>query len=356
MVGLHRFHIVVVTLCVSCLLIAAMYVAYEPPPPQQQQQQQAVATTAPAPARAAITAPIASAPPRVARNPAGGVAVTTTGPGGATAIREDCDDMLVDVPLSPLEMELKRLLAITLAVLREKGLTGWAADGTLLGLVRNGRVATDRDLDFQLHSTYQWCASHLASLKSAFEKHTPLRMFKVVYAKYRGQKIGRYAMVRMPAVHGTFGTGVDFNCVYTDDPDGYTMHVHRGTVERIPPEAFPLRMCLGYGMAVPCPRDAMAVLSMFRPRYDGCMVFPHCTGDPLISTKRCLSPHPPMARARFVETTERLEECGWVSLAKHFKQEPACAELMRIGDAGSECKPAENGARWPTCFLQKYEG
>jgi hypothetical protein len=268
-----------------------------------------------------------------------------------------CDDVLPDIPLSPLEEELRRLLIMTVDVLREKEYIGWPADGTLLGLIRNGRVATDRDIDYQIHATYQTCANILASLKPMFEKRTKIRMFKIVYGKYRGQKIGRYAMVRMPPRYGDFGTGVDFNCVYTDDPSGnYKMHVHKGTIETIPKEAYPLKLCLGYGMAIPCPSNPMAVLNMFAPRYDGCMLFPHCLGDPLRGGhKKCLSPHPPMKRQRFLDVVNKLDQCGWVSLAQHAKDELACDHMLKAGDSANMCQEVP-GARWPMCFMQPYVG
>jgi hypothetical protein len=269
-----------------------------------------------------------------------------------------CDEVLPEVPLSPLEQELRRILEMTVDILRERNLVGWPADGTLLGLVRNGRVMTDRDIDFNIHSTYTWCSSHLHSLKSAFEKRTKIRMFKVVHTKRNGQKIGRYAMVRMPPVYGTFGTGVDLNCVYEDDAQNLRMHVHSGTLEVIPAEAFPLGFCLGYGLAIPCPRDPMAVLDMFRPRYDGCMVFPHCTGDPRFGTKKCLSPHPPLKpRRRFLDVVEKLDQCGWVSLKRHASTHASCAEMLEPGaEAKEQCGGLDNPKqRWPICFLQGYK-
>ena len=274
------------------------------------------------------------------------------------AFQNGCGNMLPDVPLTPLEEELRYLLEMTTEILHEKKLIGWPADGTLLGLVRNGRVATDRDIDYQIHSTYQWCANHLHSLKAAFEARTKIRMFKVVHGKFKGKKIGRYAMVRMPPKYGDFGTGIDFNCVYTDGGEGhYTMHVHKGTIEKIPAQAFPLKFCLAYGRPIPCPQDPMAVLGMFTPRYDGCMIFPHCTGDPLKhgKNKKCLTPHYPLPRKEFAEVVKKLDSCGWVSLKKHMEEESQCNMMLEDGDQANKCEKIQ-GWKYPLCFLQGFIG
>lgn len=270
--------------------------------------------------------------------------------------------MLPGIPLSPLERELRRLLEMTIDILREKNIVGWPADGTLLGLVRNGRIMTDRDIDFNIHSTFRWCEQTLASLRGAFAKRGKVRMFKIAYARWNGIKIGRYAMVRMPPVYGKFGTGVDFNCVYTDVADKLQMHVHKGSLEVIPNHAMkmPLGFCLGYGLAIPCPHDPMAILNMFKPRYDGCMLFPHCTGDPLYGTKKCLTPHPPLSpRTKFVDVVDKLTQCGWVNLKKHSETESLCKEMLNPLSAAAQsekCMPKEDPVqKWPTCFLQGYK-
>jgi hypothetical protein len=330
----------------ALLLIVFAWAPVDPAPVPPNTDVHAGATTGEPGAVGVAAWPQTGLPERVS------AAAASVAPG---AIAAGCENVLEDVPLSDLERELRRLLAITLEVLAEKGLTGWAADGTLLGMARNGRVATDRDLDFQIESSYRWCENHLLSLREAFERRTTVRMFKVVYGRWHGIKIGRYAMVRTQPAFGTFGTGVDFNCVYGDEKP-HTMHVHRGTIEPIPDVAYPLGFCLAYGMPVRCPRDPMAVLGMFAPRYSGCMVFPHCTGDPAFGGhKRCLAPHPPLPRPRFVEAMRKLESCGWVSLAKHFAEEPLCAQMLAAGDSGNKCQ-AVAGARWPMCFLQSYNG
>ena len=265
----------------------------------------------------------------------------------------DCLAPVAPFPLAPLEREIDRIYRVTEAVMRDLNATYWPTDGTLLGMMRNGRVATDRDIDLQIHATYATCRSLLASLGPAFEKHVgKLKSFKVVTAKHpkTRAKIGRYAMVRMFRKHGTFDTGADFNCVFTDEPSQFRFYVHRGTLEPVPMTVYPLGTCLLYGRSVPCPADGYAVLDALKPRYAGCMVFPHCVGDPTVSAKACLSPHPPYPMQQFVDWTMALQRCGHTSLGPHYRAEPACARMMA---APHRC---DNATAAATCFLQAFKG
>jgi hypothetical protein len=228
--------------------------------------------------------------------------------------------------------------------------TYWPTDGTLLGLMRNGRVSTDRDLDYQIHSTYEGCSALLGSLKARFEQRARIKSFKVVKVKVNGRKIGRYAMVRLFREHGTFDTGPDFNCVYMDIPTAPKFFTHRGVLTIVPHSVYPLGWCLMYGVAIPCPADGMAVLTALKPRYDGCMVFPHCTGDPNFSTRRCLSPHPSFPNQRFVESTTALARCGFTSLRQHFEHEKTCKELLH------QTPKCESIGDSNVCFLQQFDG
>merc|ERR1712000_12942 len=120
-------------------------------------------------------------------------------------------------------------------------------------------------------------------------------------------------------------------------------------------QAFPLKFCLAYNRPIPCPRDPMAILGMFSPRYDGCMVYPHCRGDPLKhgKSKKCLTPHPPMSRQKFVDTVKKLDGCGWVSLKKHMDEESSCSRMLEAGDAANKCEKMR-GWDSPLCFLQSF--
>lgn len=255
-----------------------------------------------------------------------------------------------DYPLVPLEQELDRIWDITEKVMRKANATYWPTDGTLLGLMRNGRVTTDRDLDFQVHSTYDSCYSFLAGLKSLFEQHAKIKSFKVVKAKYNGKKIGRYVMVRLFRKFGTFDTGPDFNCVYMD---GKTPHffTHRGILTPVPSQVFPLGRCLAYNRTVLCPKDGYSVLESLAPRYVGCMVFPHCFGNPLHSSKKCLSPHPRMPLTYFVNSTRRMQRCGFANLAKHFENEKSCRLMLESRTEHCEIIDGDH-----ICFLQKFDG
>ena len=258
-----------------------------------------------------------------------------------------------DVPLSGLEKEIVRIWNISAAVMEEVGATFWPTDGTLLGLMRNGRVATDRDIDLQIHTTKDRCAALLSSLKPYFTKRCDLQSFKVVSVKHEGKKIGRYAMVRMHRKFGTFSTGVDFNCVYTDDPEKPMFFTHRGVYTPVPKAVYPLGKCLFYGASVPCPKDGYAVLEALKPRYEGCMVFPHCIGDPSVSTKKCLSPHPEVPLASFVSTTTMLQRCGYTSLKEHWDKEPSCRGVLGQQGSSRRCE-THDGKQ--ICFLQKFNG
>jgi hypothetical protein len=267
---------------------------------------------------------------------------------------KSCHFQPIESPLSGLEMEIIRIWNISAAVMAEIGATYWPTDGTLLGLMRNGRVATDRDIDLQIHTTKDKCAGLLNSLKPLFAKRCELQSFKVVNVK-KGSKIGRYAMVRMHRKFGTFSTGVDFNCVYFDIPDQPHFYTHKGEYTRVPPAVYPLGKCLFYGQEVPCPKDGYAVLEALKPRYEGCMVFPHCIGDPTVSTSKCLSPHPVIPLKRFVETTTQLAECGYTSLRDHFKRESSCQQMLEQADQLSirNCE-THNGKQ--ICFIQSFKG
>lgn len=257
---------------------------------------------------------------------------------------------LLEFPKSGLERELERLGKVTAAVMGEVNATYWPTDGTLLGLMRNGRVSTDRDLDYQIHSTFDQCAALLGSLKARFEQRARIKSFKVVKVKLNGRKIGRYAMVRLFREHGTFDTGPDFNCVYMDDPVAPRFYTHKGILTIVPPTVYPLGWCLMYGEAVPCPKDGMAVLAALKPRYDGCMVFPHCLGDPNFSSRRCLSPHPHFLNQQFVDSTIALGRCGFTSLESHFNDEPSCKAILSQEPL---CSLIEGSK---ICFLQRFDG
>ncbi|CUG88699.1 membrane-associated protein, putative [Bodo saltans] len=257
---------------------------------------------------------------------------------------------LLEFPKSSLENELERLGKITAQVMADVNATYWPTDGTLLGLMRNGRVSTDRDLDYQIHSTFDGCTMLLASLKVLFERRARIKSFKVVKVKLNGRKIGRYAMVRLFREHGTFDTGPDFNCVYMDDPVAPKFFTHRGILTEVPSSVYPLGWCLMYGEAVRCPNNGMAVLTSLKPRYDGCMVFPHCTGDPNFSSRKCLSPHPTFPAQRFVDSTRALARCGFTSLNQHFEVESSCKQLLH---QTPKCELIDGST---ICFLQKFDG
>ena len=258
-------------------------------------------------------------------------------------------------PLSPLEEELKRLADITAKVMADINATYWPADGTLLGIMRNGRVATDRDLDFQIHSTTKDCFAFLSSLRPHFQRYGKIKSFDVKKKKHNGSKIGRYAMVRMYREHGTFDTGPDFNCVYTDAPGGPAFFTHKGVFTTLPSAVYPLARCLMYGKEIPCPGDGMAFLHTLKPRYDGCMVFPHCFGPATHSSRKCLSPHPIFPMDTFVESTRQIAKCGYVSLATHFDTEPSCQRLMeRASQAPADAMQCEQVNGDKICFLQKF--
>jgi hypothetical protein len=261
-------------------------------------------------------------------------------------------------PLSPLELELRRLAEITAKVMTEINATYWPADGTLLGVMRNGRVATDRDLDFQIHSTIKDCFAFLASLRPYFAKYGRIKSFDVKKKKHNGVKIGRYAMVRMFREHGTFDTGPDFNCVYMDAPEGPSFFTHKGVFTPLPSGVLPLRKCLLYDQEIACPGDGMAFLKTLRPRYDGCMVFPHCFGAATHSSRKCLSPHPVFPLASFVEATRQVGKCGYVSLAAHFEDEPECARLLQRapppGEDATIGMQCDQVAGEKICFLQRF--
>jgi hypothetical protein len=255
-------------------------------------------------------------------------------------------------PKTPLEQEVERIYWISVRVMNAINATYWPTDATLLGMMRNGRIVTDRDVDMQIHSTYKGCAPLLNSLRDHFARHAKIKSFKVVLARHPTYgRIGRYAMIRLFREFGTFDTGVDFNCVYTDDPAKPTYHVHRGTLEPVPLAVYPLGQCMLYGRVVPCPKDGYSVLESLKPRYDGCMVFPHCLGEPTISTKRCMSPHPTLPLEDFVKTTQELERCGFTSLARHYEQEPSCKRIMERNALA--CEMAEGGE---ICFVQSFKG
>lgn len=258
---------------------------------------------------------------------------------------------LIDFPLTGLEQELRRLGSLVDEVMREVGAVYWPTDGTLLGLMRNGRVSTDRDLDYQIHSTYDKCFEYLSSLKAHFERRARIKSFKVVKTKLSGRKIGRYAMVRLYRQFGTFDTGPDFNCVYMDDATTPKYFTHRGVLTPVPAAVYPLGYCLMYGKVVPCPKDGMSVLESLKPRYEGCMVFPHCIGDPSHSSRKCMSPHPEYPLKDFVDSTEALHTCGFTSLSAHFESEPSCKVVL--SGAQRHCETIDGTQ---ICFLQKFDG
>lgn len=258
---------------------------------------------------------------------------------------------IIDFPLTGLEMELKRLAALTISAMQDVGAVYWPTDGTLLGLMRNGRVSTDRDLDYQIHATYDTCHGLLASLKKHFEKRARIKSFKVVNVKHNGRRIGRYAMVRLFREHGTFDTGPDFNCVYMDDPAKPMYFTHRKVLTPVPSAVYPLGWCLLYGHTVPCPKNGMALLESLKPRYEGCMVFPHCLGPPEHSSRSCMSPHPEFPLQKFVDSTFVLAECGFTSLRDHFHEEASCAQVLK--GMGRRCETIQGST---ICFLQKFDG
>eukprot|EP00758_Cryptobia_borreli_P009283 Tbor_TRINITY_DN5464_c0_g1::TRINITY_DN5464_c0_g1_i3::g.25299::m.25299 len=266
----------------------------------------------------------------------------------------DCmNSSLLTFPKSALEDELDRLGKLTDLVMGDLGLTYYPTDATLLGLMRNGRVATDRDLDYNIHVTYATCKSVLYSLKKAFENRgSVLNYFKVREAYLRvkngtsiNRKLGIYAMVRVNREFGTFNTGVDFSCVFMDDSNGPHFVTHKGLLTPIPDGVYPLRKCLMYGRSVACPGDGYAYLKALTPRYDGCAVFPHCMARDVNRVyKGCLTPHKIVPLANFIKSTSLLERCGFTSLVKHFETEPLCRK---------EYTPAcdnETGL----CFIQKF--
>jgi hypothetical protein len=257
-----------------------------------------------------------------------------------------------DFPMTGLEQEVQRVYHLSIAVMAEINATYWPTDGTLLGMMRNGRIVTDRDVDLQIHATYKTCGPLLASLRGLFAKRAKIKSFKVVYAKTaKHGKVGRYVMVRLIREHGTFDTGVDFNCVYTDEPERPTFHVHKGTLEPVPLAVFPLGKCRLYDRDVPCPRDGYSVLEALKPRYDGCMVFPHCLGNPTISVKKCMSPHPMLPLADFVSSTRQLQACGYTALADHYDREPSCRGLAEAN--APRCEQFPEGR---LCFVQPFKG
>lgn len=248
---------------------------------------------------------------------------------------------LINFPLSPLEMELQRLANLTDEVMSAIGATYWPADATLLGLMRNGRVATDRDLDYSIHATFATCATVLGSLRAEFVKRgAVVKYFKVATAKVveqgsggtngggRKVKVGRYAMVRILRKFGDFDTGPDFNCIYMDDVRGPSFFTHKNVLTVLPKEIFPLKRCLMYNKSVSCPGDGYGFLATLTPRYDGCMVYPHCLGDPKVSHRDCLTPHPPQELETFVASTKLINKCGFVSLLNHWEREPKCRQTF----------------------------
>jgi hypothetical protein len=290
--------------------------------------------------------PPVTAAPRTARAPPTAMEVVQP--------ESDCFDAVGLFPVSPLEQEIRRLYDMTLAAVHAMNATAWPTDATLLGMMRNGRVATDRDIDMQIHSTYKGCHALLSGVKKHFAKLGVVKSFKVVTAKHKTLgKIGRYAMVRMKREFGTFDTGVDFNCVFTDEPDRPTYYVHRGTLEPVPAAVYPLGRCRFYDKVVPCPRDGYSVLASLKPRYDGCMVFPHCFGDPLFSTRRCMSPHPTLTTGAFLESTKKLAACGYTNMVQHFNAEPQCKAMLQRGDAGRKCEVIDGKT---ICFSQAFSG
>jgi len=279
---------------------------------------------------------------------------------------QDLASLLHDLPISPLERELQRIYNLSLDVAMELNRTIWPTDGSLLGMMRNGRIATDLDIDFQFHTqSLDTCYTDLAQLRDAFTKRLPkdnaapkvLKYFKVAMIKGpHGKKIGRYAMVRLHRVFGTFDTGADFNCVYHDNPNRPTFHTHKGVLIPVPASVYPLARCLLYGQAVRCPADGYAVLATLSPRYDGCMVYPHCMGDhPSVKAKGCLTPHPKVPVSLFPEMTLALEAEGFVSLGEHWRTSHYC-RLYREG-RGPVCRRGGDDKAQPdVCFLQPFNG
>ena len=287
--------------------------------------------------------------------------------------------------LSPLELELRRLYRLSVDVMRDVNATFWPTDGTLLGILRNGRVASDRDLDFNVHTTFDDSFRLLSSLEHLFKRRVGrLKSFKVVASKSLrrprdGGKVGRYVMVRLYREFGDFDTGVDFNCVYLDSvkggPVGPSYHVHNGHLVAVPPGVLPLGTCAVYGMKVPCPGNGYAVLASLAPRYDGCVVYPHCVGNPLVAVPKCLTPHPKAPLQAFVDATKWLHRCGFGSLAAHFDAFPECKVMLsRIDVMSLPCQKPDKGdggtgqeVRGPVaaelqalpreyCIVQRFDG
>ncbi|ORC86532.1 putative membrane-associated protein [Trypanosoma theileri] len=270
---------------------------------------------------------------------------------------------LMDFPMSTLEQELRRIYAIVDAVMKEHQLTYWPADGTLLGIIRQGRVANDRDLDFHVLTTMEDCKPLLRSLGSSFKKLANLTYFKVISVRKRHlpyYRMGMFAMVRMMRKFGFFNTGVDLTCVHRQPNGSHTVFNHFGRLMLLPNNSFPLIPCRAYDMTVLCPGDGYRMLEAFKPRYEGCMVFPHCFGDPETSHVRCLTPHPLVPLKHFIDATTTLKQCGYVNLVDHYSEEPLCAHLM------NETRVLENGVNHSLdcrvfnenkfCFLQKFNG
>ncbi|KEG12182.1 hypothetical protein DQ04_01921050 [Trypanosoma grayi] len=269
----------------------------------------------------------------------------------------------MDFPMSELEQELRRVYAVVDTVMRKHGITYWPADGTLLGIIRQGRVANDLDLDFHVLTTRKDCLPLLRSLEGPFKKMATILRFSIAvggkkHRPYTG--VAMFAMVRMVRQFGDINTGADITCVYYE-PDGlYTVFNHFGRLMPIPNNTFPLVPCRVYDMTVMCPADGHAMLKAFKPRYDGCMIFPHCFGDPERSHRRCLTPHPPVPLADFVNATKALQRCGYANLVDHYGSEPLCARLMEEAERPGLvcCDPTRcellNGHRY--CFLQPFNG
>jgi hypothetical protein len=262
-----------------------------------------------------------------------------------------CVKGLADWEMTPFEEELRRLYKMALDVMKELGTTGWPVDASLLGMMRNGRIATDRDVDMAIQSTYGGCKRLLTRLRKRFKRRAKMKGFKVALTWHPTKgKIGRYALVRVYREFGTFDTGIDFNCVYMDDPENPTFHLHNGQLVSVPHGVFPLGSCLFYGEAVPCPGDGYAILEALKPRYEGCMVFPHCMGDPMVSVPACRSPHPVQPLVNFVADTQRLTQCGFTSLADHYESEPSCKNILQQN--ALDCQVLDNHR---LCFVQPFD-
>ncbi|KAH9599980.1 hypothetical protein LSM04_006032 [Trypanosoma melophagium] len=270
---------------------------------------------------------------------------------------------LMDFPMSTLEQELRRIYAMVVAVMKEHQLTYWPADGTLLGIIRQGRVANDRDLDFHVLTTMENCKPLLRSLGSSFGKLARLTYFKVMAVKkkhlpYYGT--GMFAMIRMVRKFGSFDTGVDLTCVHRQPNGSHTVFNHFGRLMLLPNNSFPLVPCRVYDMTVLCPSDGSQLLEAFKPRYEGCMVFPHCFGDPETSHTRCPTPHPLVPLRNFLDATTTLKQCGYVNLVDHYNRESLCTHLMNetrglaidFNDS-VKCEVLNNRKY---CFLQQFDG